>query len=70
MTEKDIQTKIQSLPDALKKEVMDFVEFLLSKTGDMGNGREKFMFDWEGGLSDINEKASSVELQHKASGWR
>ncbi len=68
MTEKDIQTKIQSLPDALKKEVMDFVEFLLSRMGDTGDVRGEFMFDWEGGLS--NEKAGSVELQHKASGWR
>jgi hypothetical protein len=30
----------------------------------------KFKFDWEGGLSEIQEKFTSVELQHKALEWR
>jgi len=27
---------------------------------------KKFKFDWEGGLSDLKEKFTSVGLQHKA----
>jgi hypothetical protein len=30
----------------------------------------KLTFDWEGGLSDLKEKYTSVELQHKAMEWR
>jgi hypothetical protein len=29
-----------------------------------------FTFDWEGGLSNLSDKFSSVELQHKALNWR
>lgn len=29
-----------------------------------------FKFDYEGGLSDIKKKFSSVELQHKSLKWR
>lgn len=28
--------------------------------------QKKFKFDWKGGLSDLKEKFTSVELQHKA----
>lgn len=28
--------------------------------------KEGFRFDWEGGLSELKEKYTSVELQHKA----
>ncbi len=31
---------------------------------------KKFKFDWEGGLSEIQEKFTSVELQHRALEWR
>jgi len=30
----------------------------------------KFKFDWEGGLSEIGKKFTSVGLQHKALEWR
>jgi hypothetical protein len=31
---------------------------------------KKFKFEWEGGLSEIRKKFTSVELQHKALEWR
>ena len=31
---------------------------------------DKFKFDWEGGLSDLKKKYTSVSLQHKALEWR
>ena len=32
--------------------------------------KKKFTFSWEGGLSELKEKFTSVELQHKVSEWR
>jgi len=36
----------------------------------MNTKAKGFKFDWEGCLSDIKEKFSSVELQHRSSEWR
>ena len=33
-------------------------------------GTKKFKFDWEGGLSEIKDKFTSIQLQHKALEWR
>jgi len=63
------KTKLEELPEDLKKEVMDYIEFLLEKYGKRTK-KKKFKFDWEGGLSDLKEKYNSVELQHKALEWR
>ncbi len=66
--EREIELKIQALPEDLQKEVLDFVEFLLGK---YKSGRAKIRkFDWEGGLSEIGKQYTSVELQHKSLGWR
>jgi len=34
------------------------------------NARKKIKFDWEGGLSKLKNKYTSVQLQHKALEWR
>ena len=60
-----IKAKLEELPEDLKKEVLDYIEFLLQKYGGKTKKR-RFRFDWEGGLSDLKEKYTSVELQHKA----
>ena len=52
------------------KELQEKVDFLLSKYPEREVIREKFKFDWRGGLSDLKEKFTSVELQHKALEWR
>ena len=70
MYEKQIEIKIQSLPEDLKKEVLDYMEFLIEKNKAKKSRTKKFKFDWEGGLSEIRGKFTSVELQHKALGWR
>lgn len=64
-----IKVKLEELPEDLEKEVLDFIEFLLLKYGKK-NEKRKFKFDWEGGLSDLKDKYTSVELQHKALEWR
>jgi hypothetical protein len=68
--EKEIELKIQDLPDDLKREVLHYIDFLLSKRQDGKAAKKKFKFDWEGGLSDIKERLTSTELQHKALEWR
>ena len=46
------------------------MEFLLKKYKGTESKAKKFRFDWEGGLSEIRGKFTSVELQHKALEWR
>lgn len=70
MYEKEIETKVRELPESLKKEVLDYIEFLLEKHRERKIKKKRFKFDWEGGLSDIRDEFTSVELQHKASEWR
>ena len=70
MYEKEIRAKIKKLPEDARNEAMDFIEFLAAKHRQREIGKMEFKFDWEGGLSNIKEKLTSVELQHKASGWR
>ena len=70
MHEKTIEMKIRELPEDLKREVLDYVEFLLKKYRGRESIAKKFKFDWEGGLSEIGERFTSVELQHKALEWR
>ncbi|OQY33650.1 MAG: hypothetical protein B6I38_03310 [Anaerolineaceae bacterium 4572_5.1] len=72
MLGKELDMKMQKLPDNLKNQVFDYVDFLLNKyqTEKTPVVRNKFKFDWEGELSNIEEKFTSVELQEKASGWR
>ena len=67
MYEKEILEKVKELPDNLKKEVLNYIKKL------MKHKRKKvdnFKFDWEGGLEELKDKFTSVELQHKSSKWR
>jgi len=70
MLERRIEMKIWKLPEELRREVLDYIDFLLSKYQRRKVVQKKFKFDWEGGLSDMKENFTSVELQHKALGWR
>ena len=67
MLEEEIEIKVRNLPNDVRKEILDYIDFLLSRYGKQGAGR--LMFDWEGGLSDI-KNLTSVELQHRALEWR
>ena len=64
-----IQYKLNALPDEFKKEVSDFIDFLLSKKKE-SNIDARFDFSWEGGLSDMKGQYTSVDLQHRAADWR
>ena len=52
MTERAIEEKLEVLPVDLKKEVLDFIDFLLIKYKKK-NKKRKFKFDWEGGLAEV-----------------
>ncbi len=70
-TYEDIGTKIDKLPEHVKPELIDFVDFLLSKYGEKINQSfSNFKFNWEGKLSELKPNYSSVELQHKSMEWR
>ncbi len=69
MTEQIIKSRLEELPDDLKKKALDYIEFLLQKYGRQEK-QGNFRFDWEGGLSELKNTYSSVELQHKALEWR
>ena len=62
--ENNIEERIQELPNDLKKEVLDYIDFLLNKykSKDIKKA-DSFKFNWEGGLSDANIKISSVDFK-------
>ena len=70
MYEDEISLAVQALPESLKREVLDYTEFLLSKYEKRKQNKGNFKFNWEGALADIDEDVTSVELQHRAMEWR
>ena len=64
-----IESKINNLPPKIQKQAIDFIDFLSNRYGPHGK-EYKLKFDWEGSLSDLGKKYTSVDLQHKASEWR
>ena len=53
----------KELPERLQEEVRDFARFLVEKMA--RPTRKKLRLDWAGGLKDLRDKYTSVELQHK-----
>ena len=70
MREKNIEMKFQELPEDLKLKVLEYIESLLNIHKKKKRNIKKFRFDWEGGLSEIGDQFTSVELQHQALLWR
>ena len=62
-----LEKKINQLPPDLQKEVYDFVEFLELKT--LNKKKCKLKLDWAGGLKDLRDQFTSVELQKKSLDW-
>jgi len=65
-----INKKIEKMPPDLLPEVMDYIDYLLHKYQVISKTNNAFDFSWEGGLSEISKKYTSVDLQHKVSEWR
>ena len=69
MNREPIEVKFDKLPEHLKREVIDFIEFL-AKRHEVSGRSSSFNFAWEGGLSKLKGEYGAVELQHKAAEWR
>ena len=73
MDNREIQKRIKKLPDHLVPEVIDYIDFLISKHGSdqqSQDSKKKLRFDCAGGLADLKDQYTSVELQHKSLDWR
>jgi hypothetical protein len=60
----NIEEIVKKLPPDLKREVEDFVNFLIEKKA-RKHGR-KLSQDWAGALKEYRDKYTSLELQKKA----
>lgn len=69
MNTQHIDKKFQSLPYHLKREVIDYIEFL-TKRHKIRSKKEPFSFKWEGGLKELKDSFNSVDLQHKVRDYR
>lgn len=67
---KEIEKMFLKLAPDEQKEVVDFIQFLETKHQNTSNKKEKMTFEWEGALSHLKDKYTSVELQHKINDWR
>jgi hypothetical protein len=64
-----IESKINNLPPKIQRQIIDYIDFLSKKYGVHGK-KYKLKFDWEGSLSELGKKYTSVDLQHKSAEWR
>jgi len=64
----NIEDIVKNLPLELRREVEDFVNFLIKKKT-RRTGR-KLRQDWAGSLKDYRDEYTSLELQKKALEWR
>lgn len=71
MEYKEIKSQFDNLPDPAKREVEDFIEFLSAKYSKKKDSKQKknkkspLKFEWAGGLKQLKNKYTSVQLQHK-----
>jgi len=59
-TDEIIKAKLDALPANLKKEVLNYIDFLLQKHTIQNKNQEKFSFDWEGGFNEM-----AIDIYHK-----
>jgi hypothetical protein len=62
-----LEEKIRRMPQDLQKEVMDFVDFLLSRHE--VKPKKKLSFECIEGLKEYRNHYTALELQKKASEW-
>jgi hypothetical protein len=57
----------KELPPELHRAAEDFLESLLAKRS--RKRKVALKLDWRGGLRDLRDRYTSMELQHKAQEW-
>mgnify|MGYP001597099361 CR=1 FL=1 len=60
--------RIKQLPPDLHDEVIDFIDFLMTKK--VAKRKKRPKLDWMGGLKEYRDQYTSLELQRKALEWR
>lgn len=63
-----LEDLVQRLPPPQRNEVRDFVLFLLEKRS--GKSAHPVRQGWAGGLADLKDQFTALELQKKALDWR
>jgi hypothetical protein len=64
----ELQTKLERLSPQQQAAVANFLEAFLEQ--EQPKPRAKMKLDWAGGLKDLRDRYTSVELQHEANKWR
>ena len=65
---RDLLQRIENLPKSLQQEVLDFIEFLISRNkhaSGRGSKKNAPQFKWQGALKGKYKNTGSVDLQHK-----
>jgi hypothetical protein len=63
-----LEELVKKLPRDKQQEVLDFAQALLAKKSKRKS--RKLRLDWFGGLKEIRDQYTSLELQKKALDWR
>jgi|GEM_PF-623273 len=66
----EISKSLSRLPESFLEQILEYISLLKKQIESEKVDEYGFKFEWEGGLSEMREQFSSVELQHKASEWR
>ena len=73
--DQNVLQKLKVLPQYQKKEVLDFLDFLVKKTETVvkpakkySRQKKKFKFDWEGGLADMQKRLYLCRITTQGSG--
>lgn len=57
-----LEEMIQQLPPELRQEIEDFAQLLIEKRE--RRPKKPMKLDWFGGLADLRDQHTSIELQH------
>ena len=72
MSKDKLIAKYEALPVTAQKQVETFIEFLSNTTPAKSKrpAKRRFNFGWAGGLADLKDRFTAVELQHHINGLR
>jgi hypothetical protein len=72
MSKSALIAKYEALPVPAQRQVEAFIEFLAKASSPKSTkpAKRRFNFDWAGGLEDLKDQFTAVELQHRINEWR
>ena len=60
----------ENMPKKIQQQVINYFESLIMKNEKKDKTGKELKFDWQNGLAELNNKYTSVELQHQANELR